>query len=388
MFGFRGVYIVKFRLLLLGRAMKLLKNIVLASVISCCCGNLYAGPASARLSALADSLIKEYQAKTAASNTTLAAFPFSCDEKLTKQRVGFAVAELMSHRFVAEPGFTVVERGEINRLLAEQKLQASGATDSATAVRLGRVLGAGALLLGNINKVDGVYQVNARIVNAETGEVLSSGYTELSADAFADDAGVYLNLVPEREAIGIYLLYNYRHNSNSLPVRSVTPNTYTITNYPKGFDLALPGGGIRYSPFNKFMVDLSLMGNGARSKAGHTTYTWGGSTYSDNYNVAVMAYRALLYYANPLSRRFGYYLGAGATLYSIHGGASVDYLTPTFSARFEFRPQSRIGVSLGLGYDLTSKSADSLLDAINEYTRTDRARLSKLYVEPSVSVYF
>ena len=368
--------------------MKLLKNIVLASVISCFCGNLYAGPASAKLSTLADSLIKDYQAKTAASKTTLAAFPFSCDEKLSKQRVGFAVSELMSHRFVAEPGFTVVERGEINRLLAEQKLQASGATDSATAVRLGRVLGAGALLLGNINKVDGVYQVNARIVNAETGEVLSSGYMELSADAFADDAGVYLNLVPEREAIGIYLLYNYRHNSNSLPVRSVTPNTYTITNYPEGFDLALPGGGIRYSPFNKFMVDLSLMGNGPRPKAGHATYTSGGSTYSDNYNVAVMAYRALLYYANPVSRRFGYYLGAGATMYSIHGGANVDYLTPTFSARLEFRPQSRIGVSLGLGYDMTSKSADSLLDGYSESSRTNRARLSTLYVEPSVSVYF
>ncbi len=59
-------------------------------IAMCFAGNAYAGPASAKLSALAESLIKGYAAKAGPTKTTLAVFPFTCDPKLEKQRVGFA----------------------------------------------------------------------------------------------------------------------------------------------------------------------------------------------------------------------------------------------------------------------------------------------------------
>ena len=107
--------------------MKLIKIFLFLTLVMGSAGNIYAGPASAKLSALADTFIMGYTSKAGLSKTALAVFPLNCDEKLEKQRVGFAASEVMSHRFVAHGAFTVVERGEIGKLLSEQKLQASGA---------------------------------------------------------------------------------------------------------------------------------------------------------------------------------------------------------------------------------------------------------------------
>jgi len=143
---------------------------------------LNAGTASRKLSSLADELIGGYLAK-GGGRATVAIFPLNCAVKLQKERVGFAMSELLSHRFVSDGTFTVLERGELEKLLGEQRLQASGAVDSDVAVKLGKVLGAKVLLLGNIQKVDGRYQVNGRLVDAETSAVIVSGYSEVGSSA-------------------------------------------------------------------------------------------------------------------------------------------------------------------------------------------------------------
>ncbi len=48
-------------------------------------------------------------------------------------------------------GFEVIERGSLDKVLSEQKLQMSGLTDPATAANVGKLLGVDAIVLGNVS---------------------------------------------------------------------------------------------------------------------------------------------------------------------------------------------------------------------------------------------
>ncbi|HOI73300.1 MAG TPA: CsgG/HfaB family protein [Syntrophales bacterium] len=68
----------------------------------------------------------------------------------------------------------VVERERLDALLSEMKLQQSGLTDPASAVRLGRILGVQALLMGSYTAIGDMIRIDARIVEVETGLILKA----------------------------------------------------------------------------------------------------------------------------------------------------------------------------------------------------------------------
>lgn len=349
-----------------------------------------------KLSRLSEKLISDYQGKKGAQNTTLAAFPFNTDDKLAKKRIGFAVVETMSHKFVSNGLFTVVERAELNKLLAEQKLSASGVIENETAIKLGQVLGAQVLLLGNVQKAGKNYQINARLVDVRSSEVVSSGYEELAASAFEEEAGGLVAYVPEAQVLGVYLLYNYRHNGNELPRSDYTSGNIgtlylaPIKDDPKAFSLGAVGAGIRYRPAQRLVVDLAYMETTAKVKAGSWQYLWGfpGDWYPDVYYIKTRAYRALVNWKVKLSDGLAWYPGVGVTAYSISYSAHCKYLTPTLSSRLEYSIQSRIGVSFAAGYDLENRAARGRRSYLGGATASKRAILDKLYFEPSISIYF
>lgn len=350
--------------------MKLIRVTAFVAILLCFGGSARAGQASVKLSTLAESLISGYRAKSPGEKATLAVFQFNCDTRLEKQRVGFAVSELMSHRFVADGTFIVVERGEIGKLLNEQRVQASGVVDSDTAVRLGKLLGAKILLLGNVQKLDGRYQVNARLVDTETSAVIVSGFEELPIEAFEEDARPYLSLVPQEQALGIYFLYNLRFNRNRLPSRSLGSG---ILN-PKPFNLGMMGIGMRYSPAQKMLVDVAYMRTAGPATAASSGWDFRGKLDAD-------AFRGRLEMKLHDARRYAYYAGAGATLYTMHMEGRTAYIAPSVSLRGEFRPQARIGLSLSCNYDLNRKPA-IMQGAV------EGALLDRFSIEPALSVSF
>ena len=120
---------------------------------------------SKRLRRISQSLIKDYRAKRPDSQKlSLAILTFNASKELTRQRVGFALSELMLHHFAKVPAFTLIERADLNKILGEQKLQHTGAIDRQTAVKVGKLVGAQVLVLGSVEKLGGNYQVNARVV--------------------------------------------------------------------------------------------------------------------------------------------------------------------------------------------------------------------------------
>src|SRR6266542_41251 len=82
------------------------------------------------------------------------------------------IAVLLISELSANPAARVVEREEIQKLLEEQNLGASGRVDPQTAAKVGRLVGARYVVLGTFIDFYGDFRVDARLVNVETSEIV------------------------------------------------------------------------------------------------------------------------------------------------------------------------------------------------------------------------
>jgi curli biogenesis system outer membrane secretion channel CsgG len=104
-------------------------------------------------------------------------------------RLGTAAADVLVTELTKTGKFVVVERDKLNKIMAEQKLQASGIIDPRTAVKVGKILGLNAIVTGAVSesgvKTEGSdyllarskkqiaeVVVDIRLVDVETGQVL------------------------------------------------------------------------------------------------------------------------------------------------------------------------------------------------------------------------
>jgi|SRR5450631_271471 len=80
----------------------------------------------------------------------------------------------------------VVERTRLAALLEEQKLGQSGKIDPASAARIGKLLGARFLVLGNYFDLASSMRIDARVIEVETGKIVRAvGVNGASGDFFA-----------------------------------------------------------------------------------------------------------------------------------------------------------------------------------------------------------
>ena len=70
-------------------------------------------------------------------------------------------------------GYTMVERTQIDRVIAEQGFQRSSLTE-AQMVKIGEILNLSMIVIGDINVVAGEYNVDVRIVNVESGVIIAT----------------------------------------------------------------------------------------------------------------------------------------------------------------------------------------------------------------------
>lgn len=124
--------------------------------------------------------------------------------------LGAGIADMLITELSGNPGIRVIERAEIEKILDEQKLQGTGRIDPATAVRVGRLLGARHMIFGGfVTDPKGNMRIDARAVDVETSRI---EYVESAKDR-ADDwselisrlaakmnAGLKLPPLPERSA--------------------------------------------------------------------------------------------------------------------------------------------------------------------------------------------
>lgn len=102
-------------------------------------------------------------------------------DALQKGMAGMLISEL-----AANPAARVVEREEIQRLLEEQSLGASGRVDAQTAARIGKLVGARYVVLGTFIDFYGDFRVDVRLVNVETSEIVKTESERMQRDHLFD----------------------------------------------------------------------------------------------------------------------------------------------------------------------------------------------------------
>ncbi|MCX5787321.1 MAG: hypothetical protein NTX64_02260 [Elusimicrobia bacterium] len=349
---------------------------------------------SLQLDELTHNLTKGYKTRNPrVGKRTVAVLPFNCDSKLAKQRVGFALSELLTHHLVSSTEFTVVERADLSRVLEEQSLQMTGAIDTASAVKVGKLVGAELLVSGSVERLGDKYEVNARIIDAATGEVLTVGYQEMPGRLFEESASPYLQLHPEQQAVGLYFLANYRNNPNRLSAYNgtVTPG---ITNSvsPHSFTMTMIGGGVRYSPSATMMIDVSLAALPANVEYRHTQQT--DKTINATYNVdlqqpiksgSTFYLQATANWVHRFPLNLRGILGAGISYFKVGAAGDTFRLSPVPQLRggLEYKLQERLGLACFLNYDLLTASGYDVFSPNDQ-----NLRFSRFSVSPTIAVYF
>jgi TolB-like protein len=86
-----------------------------------------------------------------------------------------SIVSALSSALLEQGKVRVMEREQMDRILAEQGFSASGACDiTSCAVEMGRILAVDQLVSGRIGRVGQTYTISARRVDVRTGEVLRS----------------------------------------------------------------------------------------------------------------------------------------------------------------------------------------------------------------------
>lgn len=125
--------------------------------------------------------------------------------------VGKGIADILVNRLVTSGTYRVIERKEIDRIVAEQNFSNSDRVDPQTAAKIGRILGVDAIIIGSITqfgrddrdtntgglggrlggfgggglgfrKAKAVVEINARMINVDTAEILAVAAGKGSAE--------------------------------------------------------------------------------------------------------------------------------------------------------------------------------------------------------------
>src|SRR5262249_7566319 len=102
-----------------------------------------------------------------------------------KASFGEALRETVTTDLKEVSGLRVIERGNIDKILAEQNLQAARADlDTASAVKVGKLLGASLMVTGAYQKAAAMVRLTARFVKVETGEIVGTAKVDGAASDF------------------------------------------------------------------------------------------------------------------------------------------------------------------------------------------------------------
>lgn len=176
--------------------MEFFKKVLIAALAAALCAS------SARASADITDLAKAFT--TAASSRQIkrvAVVPFTAPRGAASFS-GAIVSERLVIQILARGELDLVERRFLDKILEEQRLGVFGIMDQDTVKNLGKVLGVDAILMGTIVELKGErVEVNARLIHAETAQVLAADTVRVAKDweegSKVDDASAWIVPVPE-----------------------------------------------------------------------------------------------------------------------------------------------------------------------------------------------
>jgi len=109
---------------------------------------------------------------TLVSQTQIAVIDFS-GKNVSSADASTLTERLMTELFLTNK-YKILERDKMEEILREQGFQLSGCTTNECFIEIGQLLNVEQLVIGSISQVGSTYSISARIINVETGEILST----------------------------------------------------------------------------------------------------------------------------------------------------------------------------------------------------------------------
>ncbi|NNG01436.1 MAG: hypothetical protein HKM93_18755 [Desulfobacteraceae bacterium] len=97
---------------------------------------------------------------------------FAFEQKGRVSAAGFAFQDDFIHEIVQRRRFQVVERQRLDMILQEQNINRTRLIDTATAVQMGRLAAAQAIVAGSLVETRTGIEIIGRVIDSETGEIL------------------------------------------------------------------------------------------------------------------------------------------------------------------------------------------------------------------------
>lgn len=114
-------------------------------------------------------------------------------EKFDNPDMGTIVAEWFITAMVKEGRFDVVERRLLKKVISEQKLAMTGVIDTSSATQLGKLLGVKVIISGSVMKLRNIVEINARIIDVESGSIIAAEHVKSSATTRLQDLVVTMS---------------------------------------------------------------------------------------------------------------------------------------------------------------------------------------------------
>ncbi len=105
------------------------------------------------------------------SYNRLVVLPFKTNHK-TDNSQGLALSHLLTETLKKQKGIILLEREKLAQILEEMAFSQTGAVDEKTAPRLGKILGARAMVSGSLYQLDNKYLLSVRLIDAEKATIL------------------------------------------------------------------------------------------------------------------------------------------------------------------------------------------------------------------------
>ena len=86
--------------------------------------------------------------------------------------VAQSVAEIINNELVRSKQFTIVERGQLKKILREQRFVLSGIVSEKDAVKIGELVSAKMIVIGKVILIEDNYLISVEVVDSEKGTIL------------------------------------------------------------------------------------------------------------------------------------------------------------------------------------------------------------------------
>jgi hypothetical protein len=99
------------------------------------------------------------------------------------------ISDMLRSAIIKTGKVNVIEKANMDRILAEQAFQQTGCTTSECAVKLGKLLNAQRMVVGSVGRMLGDYYLSVRVIDVESGKSVY-GDTAKAADSSGVDKAI------------------------------------------------------------------------------------------------------------------------------------------------------------------------------------------------------